>query len=348
MREHVEHNNGIMARPDDELRYWRARCPVKRFREELIGHGVPAADLDACDQQASVEVVEAFRFAEASLTSIAGGAAMMGMRPLHVHARNDFLLLCMSQLGNELTKWHYMTGGRLTVPLVIRAIVGRSRGQGCQHSQSLQSLFAHFPGLHVVAPSNAYDAKGLLLSALGGRTPVIFLEHRLCHPLNTAVPEEPYRIPIGKARIVRRGTDVTIVSVLQMVVEAERAADELVRHGISADVIDLPSIRPWDVSAVCASVTRTGRLIVADTGWTAFGISAEIASVVTERTFGSLRAAPLRVGLPPGPTPMAEPLETAYYPGAREIVKGVFALMSREPTTDIATMDAPNTIGTPF
>lgn len=437
-REHVEHNKGIMSRPAEELRYWKARCPVVRFRQELLSYGVSDEALMRIEREISEEVDEAFRFAEASpspnvvhlmdnvgdepesleeqlplphgvrplkcteaiaeatvqamdadpnvfvaglhvddpngvfgtttpafkkfgrarvfetpiseasATGILGGAAIMGMRPIHVHARNDFLLLCLSQLGNELTKWCYMSAGALHAPVVIRAIVGRSRGQGCQHSQSLQSLFAHFPGLHVVAPSNAYDAKGLLLTALSGKTPVVYLEHRLCHPLATAVPEAPYRIPFGKARVVRKGTDVTIVSVLQMVYEAERAADVLAEHGVSAEVIDLRSIRPWDKAAVCASVKKTGRLIVADTGWAEFGISAEIATTVTERAFSQLKAPPARIALPECPTPMAEVLETAYYPGSRDIVIQALRLLGRELPPDLADGFATKAVTTPF
>ncbi len=267
---------------------------------------------------------------EATLTGVAGGAAMLGMRPLHVHARNDFLLLCLDQLGNQLSKWCYMSGGQINVPVVIRAIVGRSRGQGCQHSQSLQSLFAHFPGVHVVAPSNAYDAKGLLTTALTGNCPVVFLEHRLCHPLRNAVPTASYRLPIGKARVVREGKDVTIVALLQMVYEAERAARMLAEMGVSAEVIDLRSIRPWDKQAVCASVRKTGRLIVA------------------EREFHSLKAAPVRIGLPACPTPMTEPLENAYYPNSSEIVTWALMLNGREVPLDLADDFATKSIAGPF
>ncbi|MFA5935758.1 MAG: thiamine pyrophosphate-dependent enzyme [Patescibacteria group bacterium] len=422
-REHVEHNKGIMMRPPEELKYWQARCPLKRFKEELLSYDIEPFALGDIEHDVEVEVEEAFRFAEASphpkvselmnyvgdepealeepegshgdrkltcaaaiaeatvqameadenvilfglhvtdsngifgttkaayaafpervfeipimeagMTGIATGLALHGKRPLFVHARVDFMLLTMSQIANEMSKWSYMSGGQCKVPVVIRAIVGRSRGQGCQHSQSLQSLFAHFPGLNVAAPSNAYDAKGLLMTALTANMPIIYLEHRLCHPLETEVPTESYRIPIGKARVVRSGTDVTIVSVLQMVYEAQRAADILAHHGVSAEVIDLRSIRPWDKEAVCASVKKTGRLIVADTGWTEFGISAEIMATVTERAFSSLKAPPSRIGLPACPTPCAEVLETALYPGSRDIVLHAFAAMGKNPPEDL-------------
>ncbi len=267
---------------------------------------------------------------EAALTGVAGGAAMMGMKPIHVHARNDFTLLIMAQLGNELTTWPYTSGGRLRACMVIRALIGRSRGQGVEHAKSLQVLFAHFPGLNVVAPATAYDAKGLLLTALAGRNPVIFLEHRLCHPLKDAVPVELYLVPFGKSKVVRPGKDVTIVALMQMVYEATKAADELARSGIEAEVIDLRSVKPWDKEAVCSSVRKTGRLIVADTGWTEFGISAEIVSAVTEQEFSDLKAPPQRIGLPACPTPCAEILENAYYPGAAEIVDAARRLLGHE------------------
>jgi pyruvate dehydrogenase E1 component beta subunit len=168
------------------------------------------------------------------------------------------------------------------------------------------------------------------MTALTGHTPVVFLEHRLCHPMANAVPTQPYRIPFGKAAVRQAGTDVTIVSVLQMVYEAEAAAAELAKHGVSAEVIDLRSIRPWDKEAVCASVRKTGHLIVADTGWTDFGISAEIAATVTEREFAFLKSPPARIGLPPCPTPMAEPLETAFYPSSRAIVAAAFRALGKE------------------
>ncbi len=285
---------------------------------------------------------------EAALTNIATGAALSGMRPLHVHARNDFLLLCMGQLFNEQAKWCYMSGGQMRAPVVTRAIIGRSRGQGCQHSQSLQSLFGHFPGMHVVAPSNAFDAKGMLMTALAGHTPVIFLEHRLCHPVATVVPEEPYRVPFGKARIVREGSDVTIVALLQMVYEAEQAAAQLEKFGISAEVIDLRSVRPWDKETVLASVRKTGRVIVADTGWMDYGLSSEVAAHVSEHAFGALKGPPKRIALPACPTPMSEILETAFYPGSREIVIEALTLLGREIPDDLKAGFATEAISSAF
>jgi acetoin:2,6-dichlorophenolindophenol oxidoreductase subunit beta len=260
-------------------------------------------------------------------TGVALGAALVGMRPVLVHARADFLLLTMDQIANHAAKWSYMSGGALSVPILIRAVIGRGWGQAAQHSQSLQAVLAHFPGLEVIMPATAYDAKGLLLSALTGSSPVVCLEHRWSHGVKGDVPEDFYVVPIGSAAVVRAGTDVTIVALSQMVQEATKAATELAALGISSDVLDLRTVRPWDVATVCASVERTGRLVVADTGWSRFGIGAEIAATVQERLFGILRAPIMRVGLPDVPTPCAPALEAAYYPGSRDIVTAARAVM---------------------
>lgn len=258
---------------------------------------------------------------ESALTGVAVGAALTGMRPMLVHARTDFLPLTLDQLANHAAKWSYMAGGALKAPLVVRAVIGRGWGQAAQHSQSLQAVVAHFPGLQVVMPSAPADAKGLLLSALTGDHPVVCLEHRWSYGLQGEVPEGWYTVPIGRARVAREGVDVTFVAVSQMVQECLRAAEVLARDGVEAEVIDLRSVRPWDVDLVCERVRRTGRLVVADTGWTTFGISAEVAARVGEALFGLLRAPIRRVGLPAVPTPCAPSLERAYYPGADDLVR---------------------------
>lgn len=260
-------------------------------------------------------------------TGVAVGAALVGMRPILVHARADFLLLTMDQLANHAAKWSYMSGGALDVPILIRAVIGRGWGQAAQHSQSVQAVIAHFPGLCVIMPATPRDAKGLILSALSGRSPVVCLEHRWSHGVKGDVPEEFYTVPIGEAAIAREGTDVTIVALSQMVDESMKAADALASTGVNAEIVDLRTVRPWDVATVCASVEKTGRLVIADTGWARFGVGAEIAATVNERLFGKLRGPVRRVGLPDVPTPCAPVLEAAYYPGAREIVLAVRSLM---------------------
>lgn len=266
---------------------------------------------------------------ENMLTGACVGAALVGMRPIFVHARNDFLLLTLDQLCNHAAKWSYMSGN-LRVPMVVRAVIGRGWGQGAQHSQSLQGVMAQFPGLQVVMPASPADAKGLLTSAIEGDTPTVFLEHRWSYGLVGPVPEGHYRTPIGKADVLREGTDVTLVAIGQMVAEATKAAGVLAAQGTSAEVLDLRSIRPWDREGVLASVQKTRRLVICDSGWRAFGVSGEIASTVYEELFGHLAAPIRRIGLPETPTPCAPALESIYYPGANEIVAAVTALLGGE------------------
>ena len=260
---------------------------------------------------------------EAALTGVAVGAAISGMRPLLVHARKDFLMLTMDQIVNNAAKWHYMSGGTLRVPLTVRAIIGRGWGQAAQHSQSLQALFAHVPGLTVVMPAMPADAKGLLMSALTADRPVICLEHRWLYEKIGAVPEEPFTIPFGRAFVARAGRDVTIVAVSLMVWEALEAAKTLAAEGVEAEVIDLRTIRPLDTGAILGSVRQTGRLVVADTSWRSFGVSAEIVACVAEQALDRLHAPVVRVGLPDVPTPASPVLERAFYPGAAELVVAV-------------------------
>ncbi len=260
---------------------------------------------------------------EAALTGMGVGAAMRGFHPLLVHARNDFLLLTMDQIVNNAAKWRYMSGGKLKVPLTIRAIIGRGWGQAAQHSQSLQAMFAHVPGLTVIMPTSPADAKGLLMTALSSDSPVICLEHRWLYDKSGPVPEDPYYTPFGVGSVVRPGRDVTIVAVSHMVLEALQAAEALAAEGIEAEVIDPRTFRPLDSGLICRSAARTGRLVIADTGWRSYGVSAEIAARAAEELWGVLKAPIKRVALPDVPTPGSSVLETAYYPGTREIVLAV-------------------------
>ena len=265
---------------------------------------------------------------ENGITGFAIGAAIAGMRPVVVHQRSDFLMLTMDQLVNNAAKWKYMSGGRLSVPIVIRSIVGRGWGQAAQHSQNLHALSAHIPGLTVVLPSDAYDAKGLMLMSFRTDSPVLFIEHRWLHETSAEVPEEFYTIPFGKAAIKREGEDVTIVAISHAVVEALNAASELEQAGIQAEVCDLRTVLPLDSETIFESVCKTGRLIVADTGWRSFGISAEIAAQVYEKAGEYLKAPIERIALPDGPTPCSPSLEKIYYPGSGAIVEGVKKIIS--------------------
>ncbi len=214
------------------------------------------------------------------------------------------------------------------VPIVCRGIVGRGWGQGATHSQSLQATFAHFPGLHVATPASPADAKGLLVSALTGMTPVILLENRALYELEGDVPEEPVAIPFGQGRTVREGRDISIVGASLMAHEALRAAEVLAsEHGIDAEVIDPRSIRPLDEELILGSVRKTGRLVVADTSWARFGFAAEVAAVVVEKGFEYLRAPVRRVTPPDCPAPVSRPLEEAFHPGPMTIVQECLNVM---------------------
>ena len=287
---------------------------------------------------------------EATLTGAAVGAALSGMRPLLVHARNDFLMLTMDQIVNNAAKWRYMCGG-LRVPMVIRAIIGRGWGQAAQHSQSLQALFAHVPGLSVIMPATPHDAKGLLLQALRGEGPVVCLEHRWLYEKSGPVPEEDYTIPFGEAAVVRPGRDVTIVALSLMVWEALDAAQALAGEGIEAEVIDLRTVRPLDMETVLRSVVKTGRLVVADTSWRAFGAMAEVVSRVAEEALDALKGPVVRVGLPDAPTPASSVLEKAFYPGPKEIAAAARRTFERSVRSSTVQTDngaptvlAPNTL----
>jgi pyruvate dehydrogenase E1 component beta subunit len=264
--------------------------------------------------------------AENGMTGVVIGSALVGMRPVMVHQRVDFVLLALDQIANNAAKWHYMFGGRSSVPLVIRLIVGRGWGQGPQHSQALQATFAHFPGLKVVAPATPHDAKGMLIAAIEDDDPVIFFEHRWLHPTFGPVPAETYRVPIGRAHVARSGTDATIVTSSYLFVESMRAAEALAARGISVEVVDLRTIRPLDRETIVASARRTGRVLVVDGGWKSFGVAAEVIATIVDGAFASLACAPQRITFPDAYTPTTPALSPGYYPSATTIANGVRAL----------------------
>jgi pyruvate/2-oxoglutarate/acetoin dehydrogenase E1 component len=264
---------------------------------------------------------------ENGMTGIAIGAALNGLRPIMTHQRVDFALLALEQIINQAAKWHYMFDGKSKVPLVIRMIIGRGWGQGPQHSQSLQSFFAHVPGLKVVMPFSPHDAKGLLLASIEDDNPVIFLEHRWLHNLTGPVPEDYYTVPLGIAEIKRPGKDITIASVSHMTYEALRAAAVLDSGGISVEVIDIRSLKPLDAACIVASLKKTGRLMVLDTGWKTCGFAGEIVALAAEQCLSSLRSPPIRITLPEYPLPTSPALSCNYYPGLRQIVQKGLTLM---------------------
>jgi acetoin:2,6-dichlorophenolindophenol oxidoreductase subunit beta len=265
---------------------------------------------------------------ENAFAGIAIGAAAVGKRPLVVHPRNDFMFLATDMLMNLAAKWRYMFGNKGGVPVVMRGIIGRGWGQGATHSQSLHAMFAHFPGLVVATPAFAADAKGLLVSALQGSGPVVILENRAVYELQEDVPQELVAVPFGKARVLRSGTDVTIVGASLMAYEALRAADILAELGVSAEVIDPRTVRPLDEAAIVASVEKTGRLLVADTSWSRFGFAAEVAAVIAEKAQTALRAPVRRVTPPDCPAPVSKPLEDAFHPTPGSIAQACLDLLS--------------------
>ena len=250
------------------------------------------------------------------------GAAINGLRPIHVHIRVDFLLLAMNQLVNMVSCYRYMSGGKLNVPLVIRAVIGRGWGQSFQHSKSLQSFFAHIPGLKVVMPSTPRDAKGLLISAIRDENPVVFLEHRWLYFIEGDVPEEEV-IPLGKARVLREGSDYTIVATSWMNVEAMKAAEILKKQNIFVEVIDPRTLYPLDEESICNSVVKTGHCLVVDYDWVNCGFSSEVAARVSEKCFGKLKTPVRRLGFAHSPCPSVRKLEDKFYPNAKDIIRTI-------------------------
>ncbi len=267
---------------------------------------------------------------ENALTGIAIGAATMGKRPVVVHARSDFMPLAADMLINLAAKFRYMYGGNAgTVPVVTRAIIGRGWGQGATHSQSLHSLFGHFPGLAVVMPATSHAAKGLTVAALTADHPTVILEHRSLFETTSPenVPEGIYVTPIGKAKVVREGSHLTIVATSYMVHEARLAAEVLAGHGVDVEIIDPQSIRPLDEETILASVHKTGHLLVADVSHELCGFASEVTALVAEHGFADLKSRPRRLTLPDCPTPVAKSLEEAFYPTATTIARLAYSML---------------------
>jgi len=264
---------------------------------------------------------------EDGMTGVAIGAAMAGLRPIHVHIRMDFVMLAMNQIVNIAAKARYMYGGTVSVPIVVRSVIGRSWGQGAQHSQALQALFMHVPGLRVVAPSTPYDAKGCLIMSIRDDNPVMFIEHRMLHSQRGHVPSDLYAVPFGKARVLAKGSDITLVGISYMTVECLRAQRYLGEVGISAEVIDPVCLSPLDIETILTSVKKTGRLLLVDSGWTVCGASAEILAQVAEHLQGMPQIRWQRMGFAPVPCPTTKNLENLFYPNAQTVASTAFAMV---------------------
>lgn len=269
---------------------------------------------------------------EDAMTGVGLGAALNGLRPVHHHIKVDFLIIGLSQLANMVSTASYGSGGKLKAPIVIRAIIGRGWGQGFQHSKALQSIFAHIPGLKVVLPTTAYDAKGLLASAIRDNNPVIILEHRWLYWQKGEVPKRSYTVPIGPGQVLRKGKDITVAAVSWMNVEAAQAAEILARRGIEVEIVDVRTLAPLDDRAIIDSVKKTKHCIVADPDWVAFGASAEIATRVYEKCGKILKSPVERIGFAPTPAPTGRSLENEFYPNAGTIVRAIERQLKLSPT----------------
>lgn len=313
-----------------ELRYFEAvreateLCMEKDPSVTIMGLGVPdpkgifGTTLGLRERFGDARVMDT-PSSENAMTGIAIGNALLGMRPILTHQRTDFALLSIEQIVNQAAKWRYMFGGEGKLPIVIRLMVGRGWGQGPQHSQALHAWLAHIPGLKVVQPATPYDAKGLLISAIEDDNPVVFIEHRWLHPVSGKVPKGMYRVPIGPSSVLREGNDITIAASSYMTLEALRAAEWLAHDGIGAEVVDLPTLRPLDDTAVLESVRKTGRFIAADLAWPQCGLASEMIARVSQKVFASLKSAPRSLTMPDAPTPTSHALADHYYPTSSDL-----------------------------
>lgn len=265
---------------------------------------------------------------ENAMTGAAVGAAITGMKAIIMHPRADFALYAFDPIINQAANWSYMNGGRASVPVVFWLVINRAGEQAAQHSQALHSLFSHVPGLKIIAPSNAYDVKGLLIAAINDPNPVVFIDDRWLYGIEDFVPEEMYELPIGKGIIRKEGSDVTLVSSSFLVTECFLAYEILKNEGISAELIDLRSIKPLDIDLIISSVKKTGRLVIVDGSWKTNSISSEISALVNENAFEYLKAPVFRLNLPDSPAPASHTLESEYYISKEKIINAVKGVIS--------------------
>lgn len=267
---------------------------------------------------------------ENTITGTAVGSALAGMRPVVVHPRLDFMYYAFDPIINHAAPWYFMFGGSLSVPLVIWGIINRGGEQAAQHSQAIQALFAHIPGLKVIVPATPYDVKGLLVSAIRDPNPVIFIDDRWLYSISGEVPESIYEVPLGKGAIKKCGDDITIVATSYMVHEAIKMALTAEKEGISVEVIDPRSLKPFDDGLLFASVEKTCRLIIADGGWKTCGFAAEISARLAETDLVLKMKSPIeRVTLPDMPAPASAPLEFNYYDSESKILSAIYKSMRK-------------------
>ena len=297
--------------------------------EDVAEAGTPFKVLSGLVEEFGTERVIDTPISEAGITGLAVGAAMTGLRPVVDIMFGDFLTLTMDQMVNQAAKVHYMSGGKLRVPMVMRTTLGAPRRSAAQHSQSLHAWLSHIPGLKVILPSTPYDAKGLLKTAIRDDNPIAFFEDKMMYSLKGPVPAEEYTIPFGVADIKRAGTDVTIVATSSMVLTALEAAKMLEEIGISAEVVDPRTTFPLDKQTLIASAKKTSRAIVVDEGYERYGVTAEIASVIAEGAFYYLDAPVKRMGAMDVPVPFSPALEDLTVPTEHSILEMAKTLCGR-------------------
>lgn len=298
--------------------------------EDVAEAGTPFKVLSGLVEEFGTERVIDTPIAEPGFMGIAVGAAMTGLRPVVDIMFGDFLFLVMDQLCNQAAKTHYMSGGRLKAPLVVRTNLGATRRSAAQHSQSLHALVAHIPGLKVALPSSAYEAKGLMKAAIRDDNPVVIFEDKLMYQEKAPVPEEEYLIEFGKAEVLREGRDVTLVATSSMRQVCEKAADLLAAEGISAELVDPRTIVPLDEDTILASVRKTSRAVVVDEGHQSYGVTAEIAARIAEKAFYHLDAPVARMGAMDVPVPFSPALEDLTVPTADAVAARVRRMCRRE------------------
>lgn len=307
LREEMLRDKTVFLLGEDIGKYWEGAFKVTKNLAKEFGD----------------ERVRDTPISESAIIGVAAGAAITGMRPVAEIMFGDLTALAMDQIANQAAKMRYMFGGQTKVPLVIRTPFGAGVNIASHHSQSLEAWFMHTSGLKVAMPSMAYDAKGLLKTAIRDDNPVMFFEHKLLYPIKGLVPEEEYTIPLGVADVKREGKDVTVVATLYMVHKALAAAKELSIQGVEAEVIDPRTIVPLDKKAIIDSVKKTGRLVIVSEDCKTAGVSAEIAAIVAEEALDYLDAPIKRVAEPDTPIPFSPPLEQFVIPNEKSIIKAV-------------------------
>jgi len=307
LREEMQRDPRVFLLGEDIGRYWGGAFKVT----------------DGLAQEFGDERVRDTPISESAIVGTAVGAAITGMRPVAEIMFGDLAALAMDQICNQAAKIRYMFGGQASCPLVVRTPFGAGVNIASHHSQSLESWFMHVPGLYVAAPSSPYDAKGLLKTAIRGRNPVFFCEHKLLYPIEGEVPEHEYLLPFGKADLKKEGADVTLVAISYMVHKALNAAALLQKEGIDVEVVDPRTLTPLDKATITGSVKKTGRLVIVSEDCKTGGVSAEIAALVAEEALDYLDAPIKRVASPDTPIPFSPPLEQFIIPNEQSIIKAV-------------------------